>query len=245
MWLISADGPVSDYGMVLRPLHHHEVLSWLSFLLEEFSLLDLLALCTSWALLVPPGSTGRAQAVLDCVTWWPMHQQSFRRGVQSASFILRLKTLGNSSAGVQRISLLRNQDADKQYPASGQMLPAPRNCWAPNSARTGDTDMTFRWERPPCRAWNMPHKWYLFGSWEPPPKQGRVSGALVVPGLEPALPHTLQTCKQPVPVPKSTSLKAAPPHAGPLPVPLCPHFCPRETGGWFGSMAIAQDQPVA
>lgn len=134
---------------------------------------------------LPPGSTGTVTAGLGVFTWWPRNQQPFTSGMQSISFSL-------GSAAIWRISLLKNQDADKQYPASRQMLPALRNCWAPNSARTGDTDMTFRWERPLLRAWNMPHKWYVLGSWEPLSSQGRVPQAIAVPGLEPALPVPLK-----------------------------------------------------
>lgn len=144
--------------------------------------------------------------------------------VQSISFSLSWKPLGNSSTGVWGISLLKNQDADKRYPASRQMLPAPRNCWAPNSARTGDTDMTFRWERPLLRAWNMPHKWYLLGSWEPLSSQECVPQAIAVPGLEPALPvplkpQSIQSCAV------TAALNVVPPTMVSLSVPLCPHFC--------------------
>lgn len=180
-----------------------------------------------------PGSTGRVPAGLSILTWWPRNQQLFTTGVQSIAFSLSWKPLGNSSAAVWRISLLKNQDADKRYPASRQMLPAPRNCWAPNSARTGDTDMTFRWERPLLRAWIMPHKWYLLGSWEPLSSQGRVPQAIAVPGLEPALPVPLKA-RASSPCAVSAALNAAPLSADFLSVPPHPQLSLTQVDGWVG-----------
>lgn len=138
--------------------------------------------------------------------------------------------MGNSSAAVWRVSLLKNQDADKQYPASRQMLPAPRNCWAPNSARTGDTDMTFRWERPLLRAWIMPHKCYLLGSLS---SQGRVPQAIAVPGLEPALPVPLKPRAQIQSLCRNrSSERGSSKRNFPLGSTVCPVL--PETGWWLG-----------
>lgn len=153
--------------------------------------------------------------------------------VQSISFSLSWKPLGNSSTGVWGISLLKNQDADKRYPASRQMLPAPRNCWAPNSARTGDTDMTFRWERPLLRAWNMPHKWYLLGSWEPLSSQECVPQAIAVPGLEPALPVPLKPQSIQSLCRNCSSECGSSNHGFPLGSPVSPVLL-RQVDGWVG-----------
>lgn len=182
---------------------------------------------------LPPGNTGRVPASLGVLTWWPRNQQPFTSTVQSISFSLSWKPLGNSSTGVWRISLLKNQDADKRYPASRQMLPAPRNCWAPNSARTGDTDMTFRWERPLLRAWNMPHKWYLLRSWEPLSSQGRVPQAIAVPGLEPALPVPLKPQSIQSLCRNRSSERGSSNHGFPLGSPVSP-VLPRQVDGWVG-----------